>query len=346
MNRFRLLLAALLLATGSDAFGQGFDLIQDANGTLTRGVIKETSRDKVVIEVNEVPREFQVNQIVNLTFRDDPLELKLARRDIKSGNFESALEKLKRIDRETLNRDIVKQDIDYYTAFATAQVALFGNGDKGAAALRLRKFVEENPGSYHYFESLEIIGNLAVGLGNYEAAEEYYGKVAGAPWPDYRMRGWVLQADAMLARGKYREAYEKYNAVLAEDTGAGQAAADRQKMLATVGKASCLAEGTKPEDGIRLAEGILEKADPKDTELYARAYNAMGRCYRKAGKPKDALLAYLHTDILFYAQPDAHAEALFHLSSLWGQVNKKDRALKARSLLKARYPDSIWAKQF
>ena len=77
--------------------------------------------------------------------------------------------------------------------------------------------------------------------------------------------------------------------------------------------------------------------------LFARAYNALGRCYMKQNKPKDAVLALLHTDVLFYADADAHAEALYYLSKLWSDINKSDRAVAARSTLRERYAGSIWA---
>jgi hypothetical protein len=71
----------------------------------------------------------------------------------------------------------------------------------------------------------------------------------------------------------------------------------------------------------------------------------MGQCYLKSNKPKDALLAYLHTDILFYGDPESHAEALYYLDKLWQQVDRPERALQARKLLQQRYRGSVWANK-
>ena len=79
--------------------------------------------------------------------------------------------------------------------------------------------------------------------------------------------------------------------------------------------------------------------------LGARAYNALGTALRKAGKPYDALLAFLHVDILYFASPEDHAEALANLAALWHEVHKTDRAIQAQETLRKRYKNSRWASQ-
>ena len=41
----------------------------------------------------------------------------------------------------------------------------------------------------------------------------------------------------------------------------------------------------------------------------ASAYNTLGDCLRAAGRPKDALIAYLHTDVLFAKDKEQHPRA-------------------------------------
>ena len=115
--------------------------------------------------------------------------------------------------------------------------------------------------------------------------------------------------------------------------------------MAKAGKASCLAGTGSPAEGITIAEKLITENSPENNaELFGRTYNALGACYLKAGKPKDALMAYLHVDVLFYSDSEVHAEALYNLSKLWLSLKKQDRADNARNLLTDRYAGSVWAK--
>ena len=75
-----------------------------------------------------------------------------------------------------------------------------------------------------------------------------------------------------------------------------------------------------------MIEKIIQDADPQQRELHARAYNALGTCYEKAKQNKEALLAFLHVDVLYNTVPEAHAEALSHLVPLWHELGQDDRS--------------------
>jgi len=344
MKHITCLIAALIVVFSAiPVMAQSFDFIQTNDGTKAhRGDIKGMTSTEVTIAVNGVDRSVSVNTIVNLSYRDDPGELRKARGDIKAGNFGSAMEKLRRID-IAAQRPVIKQDIQFFMALCTAKMALAGNAEKGKAAGLMNNFKKVAPNSYHYYESVEVLGNLAAALGKFEAASKLYGNLRNAPWPAYKLRAHVLEGGTLLALEKYDDARKRFDTVISANVPGP--VADRQKMLAKLGNAVCLAASGNIKEGTQVAESVLSVADASDIELHARAYNALGDCYRLSEKPKDALLAYLHTDILFNAQSDAHAEALYHLVGLWDNVNKKDRSVQARSLLKSRYSDSIWAQR-
>jgi TolA-binding protein len=101
----------------------------------------------------------------------------------------------------------------------------------------------------------------------------------------------------------------------------------------------------KPADAIKMVEDVLRDADPENATVMARAYNVIGEAYQQNGRNKEAILAYLHVDLLYPSVADAHAEALAHLAELWEKEHKAERAAEARRTLEERYGESPWAKK-
>ena len=326
-----------------NAAGQGFDVVQTTKPPSLRGEITKTSPTELTISVSGLERIIPVNTIVKVTYMDAPSELTGARRDIDSGNVEAALEKLKRIKTETLDRDVVKQEFEFLHAMATARLALSGSGDKAVAVRDMLNFQKDHKNSFRYYEVVQVLGDLAVALSKYDRAIEFYRELGQSPWKDYQLNAIILEANALTTQKNYSEALTKY--VAASQENISGLAADRLKVLAKIGQANCLAETGTPDEGIQITDEVLDKLDRDDFELHAKAYNARGACFRNSNKIKDALLAYLHTDLLYFRQSDAHAEALFYLSALWEQDAKRERAVKSRKLLQSRYAGSHWAQQ-
>jgi tetratricopeptide (TPR) repeat protein len=298
--------------------------------------------NQIVVEVRGQQRAVPVNEVKRVSFVDEPQELKRARDAVLTGNYESAYDDLKAINPASIQRDFVKQDYAFYLAYSMGKLALSGGGDKAAAAKAMLDFVGTARNSFHFYEAAELLGDLAIGLQSYDGAVRYYGAIAKAPFPEYQMKGGVLEGRALMAQGKFAEAAAKFDAVISGSI--DTPAATREKRMAEIGKAVCQAESGQHEQAIQALQVIIQENDASDMELFGRAYNALGRCHLKANRAKEALLAYLHTDILFYNTPDVHAEALYNLGKLWDQANKADRAVAARNLLTQRYAGSVWAK--
>ena len=340
-------LAVTLTAVASfcqSAFAQRADQVFPMRGSTLTGAITEIAKTHVTINVRGSDQKVELIDIKRVTFAEEPAELTRSRDNILNGQLENGLAELKRIDASAIQRDFVKHELSYYIAYAQGKLALTGGGDKAAAKQAMLAFVTEAKNSFHFFEAAQLLGDLAVAMESYDEAVKFYGAIAKlAPWPEFQLRSAVLEARALEAQGKFPEAMAKYDAVIANalDT----AEATRQKAMARIGKALGLAETGKADDGVKILEDIVAKGDAQDTELFGRAYNALGRCHLKANRTKEALLAYLRVDLLFYAQPDVHAEALYHLTKLWPQVNRSDRAAAARALLTERYSGSAWSKR-
>ncbi len=339
---------ALLLAATSWAQAQSFDSVKrspEAGGSVS-GKVTKVGALEVTVNKNGIDEQVPVNTIEYIQFAGEPSDLSFGRISARNGRYEDALETLSKINTAELSNDVLRGDVDFYKALCAAKLALAGAGSVPDAGKQMYSFEQKyGTGSYHYLEASEILGDLFVALGRYDQAEKYYDRLSKPSWPDYKVRSGVLVGRALQAQGKHAEAIARFDQVL--QINAPTPEAEKQKLAATLGKAVSIAssDNGNVDQALKMVLDVIKQADPENAILHGRAYNALGNCYLKAGKSKDALLAFLHTDVLYNSNPEAHAEALAHLSKLWDQAGQADRGRQAASLLKSRYPGSTWAKQ-
>ncbi len=89
---------------------------------------------------------------------------------------------------------------------------------------------------------------------------------------------------------------------------------------------------------------LAETSDSADSALFANIYNTLGEAHLALSEPNNAKLAYLATDMMFSADGEKHAEALYNLAKLWEQTGDPQRAVDARTRLKELYGGSIWLR--
>ncbi len=339
----RFLVAILAVTMATRATAVGADKIRLARGGETGEVSDMTPLEVTINKGQPGSHTVQVNTIKSIAFEAEPSELAQGRTNALSGSFAKAQQLLSKVDAMQIRRDFIKQDVEFYQALVAAKLAETGDGEIVDAGKMLNAFVKAYPNSYHYLEASELMGELLMISGRYENAQKQYAELAKAPWPDYKMRAAVAIGRALQAQNKHAEAIQQFDSALAlPDDGAD---AQPQKLAATLGKATSLAETGKADDAAAMIEKIIQDADPQQKDLQARAYNALGTCYEKGNKTKDALFAFLHVDVLYSTVPDAHAESLYHLVSLWKAVGQDDRSREARETLKQKYTASRWTKQ-
>lgn len=343
MNKhyYFLAMGAWLVAVST---GAALDSIKTKNGSML-GKIVNTSPLNIEIEqgANAEHKEIPVNQIDIIFYNDELSSIRNAKNSILSEHYEEALNILSRLKIDAVTRKELREDMEFYTALSTAQLAIGGSGKIADAGRLMIAFTKNYPDSYHYFQACEIVGDLLVANRSYAQAEEYYAKVAKAPWPDYQMRAGVAIGRALLAQGKHSEALNAFEKVLANER--KDALSQAQSMAARMGKAAVLVDMKKNDEAVKLVQSVLNQADPDDAGAMARAYNILGNALRQEGKKKEAILAFLHVDLLYASVPDAHAEALWNLAELWDELHKIDRAARARQILEQQYKNSPWAQK-
>lgn len=335
-----------LLVVSPAALAWADDIVKPKIGGQVRGDITEMSNQEVAVRTGAITKRIPVNEIESISYDGEPVGIKGVRNAIKKDDYELATRELAKLGAADLQRPEVKADYEYYKALCAARSAL-SEGDSAAkldAGRHLLSFEKGHGQNYHYFDACELLGDLLASLGKYDQAAAFYKKLEAAPWPDYHIRAGVLIGRTLAAQKKYPEAVAKLDAVLDEAKRHAGKDVERQAMAATLDRATCLAGTGKVDEGIKIAKDVIERAPKDDQELHARAYDALGTCYRMAGKKKEALLAFLHVDLLYSNVADQHAEALANLSTLWTEVNKRERGIQARDRLKDRYPYSQWAQ--
>jgi len=332
--------AALLLCSAGTALG--IDTIRTGKISVL-GEIQSIKRYEVLVKERDNERTVPAGDIESVQFEGEPKELLKARSELKNGQFEAASKSLMGVELPANVRPEIRAEYHFLRALAATRLALAGEGSVNDAGALMSAFLRENKESFHYTQASELLAELLLADGKPARAEPFFAQVAKAPWPEAKLTGAVGQGRAWQAQGKFDLAQKAFERGLATE-GDGPKL-ETLRLEAPLGQAVCLAQAGEAERGIKLIEDVLTKAPADDTLLHAKAYNRLGDCYRLAKSPREAVLAYLHVDLVYFQNADAHAEALANLSRLWGELNRPDRASAAAALLRERYPRSPWNKQ-
>lgn len=345
MKKQSLALAVAACLLGGAA-AQADDTVRKTSGEQIKCSVKSVDKDGVVIEKSGKEDKLKAFEVHSIRFDGEPAKMLQVRLQINNGGYENALRGMDAVSADSLERKEAKTELAFLKAYCNARLALGGSVDVAEAGKQMVDFVKNHGESYHYYQANELLGDMLVAAGRYDNAADYYAKLSESPYDEYKIRAGVAVGRARLAEKKYPEAMKEFDTALSLAEKGSGAAAESAKESALIGKASCLAEMGKPDDGIKLVGEVISKLPPEEVDLHARAYVAQGNCYaKKPDNAKQALISFLHVDVLYFSNAQAHAEALWNLARLWNDIGKPERALQATSLLKERYPNSPWAKQ-
>jgi tetratricopeptide (TPR) repeat protein len=308
---------------------------QDSNSPET-GTVIQTTRDSITFKIGANSKNYLPGEVRKILFQGDPAELTRGRQFALDNQYEEALAELKKINIGGLPRDVIKAEAQFFIVWCEAKLALEGRGDKKTAITAALDFAKNNQDSWHFYEVAKLLGDLALAIKNHAQALKYYGSLRNAPSAETKIESVYLTGLVQLAQGNGKEAMVEFDKV------AGVAVANtrvaRMQTLAKAGKAVALAKQGDGEAGLKLVDSLIAELNPTDVEMAARIYNAQGASYEALDDREGAIIAYLHTHLMFSSQPDAHAESLVRLVELWPKVGKPERAAEARQELQQRYP--------
>ena len=309
--------------------------------TKITGKIARTTPNGVTIETSSGTVEIPGQEVDKLQFWNEPSEVDNARDRLRSGRFNDALDELKGIT-EPIQSPLLQTEVDYLRAAASANVALRSGTISPADAGRIvNTFVTKHGTSIHFYPATDLLGKLLFAASLPQQAEKQFAILTSAVWPEYKLKGYFYRGKMRTELGKYNEAQRAFDAI--ESIQSNDKLVQDYKLLARVEKAKAIALAGKPDEAVKKVEEVIKVENPDRSRLFAHAYNALGVAHLKAGRKKEAAMAFLHTDLLYPTESEAHAEALYYLAKLWSLLEKNDRASQARETLTSSYRNSFWA---
>lgn len=342
---------ALLLGLSAPRSASAIDQVMRRSSTTPiRGKVTAVSKTGVTVKP-PVGADVKVaaNDIVDVRWDGEPAKLITARGAARAARFTRALEGYADVATDPKsNAPNVKLDLQYLVARATAGQALAGSGKLADAKAKLAGFLQVGGSSFRYFPAVELLGRVELALGNHDDAKSQFTDLASAPWLDYKMSGQSSLARVLLAKDSVDEALAAFQAVITLGGTNADAAVKSQKYQAVLGKSTCLIRkqgDASYQAALKDLNLVLNEVSDTNSRVLAETYLRQGDCLRLLGRQKEAVLAYLHVDLLFAAEAPLHAESLFHLGSLWSAVGHPERASSARERLRSDYPQSPWTKK-
>ncbi|MCA9117659.1 MAG: tetratricopeptide repeat protein [Planctomycetaceae bacterium] len=284
------------------------------------------------------------NEIARIRWSDEPATLNLARTDEDRDNLTKALEGYQKAKAEfNPTEEQAGADIDFLIARCIAKISLADPERREEAIKALEGFTKLNPAHIRYYDALRWLGQVQMAASKLSEARVTFNLLATAPWTDYQMGAKTSTARILLAEEKYDEALAAFEAVV--QLKPGTPAETSRQHEAMLGVARCLQAKSQHAQAIEMLDRVVKEADPADSAVQAEAYVLQGDSLQQTGQAKDAVLAYLHVDVLFEKERALHAQSLYNLSQLWAAVGEPGRASSAASRLQQEHPNNEWTKK-
>lgn len=346
LQRTGLCFAALLVALVAVSPAWAADIVtRKSVKAPATGDVTDNSKTEVTVkprtgEVVKVP----VNDIVSISWNAEPAAAAIARSAEKSGQLQSAIDSYGKILGTTPNAsEGLKTDLNYAIARATAKLAIADASKVDEAITKLEAFKSKNGDNYNYYDCVRRLGELYTIKKDNVKARVSLEALGKAPWKEYQMASKIMLATLSQIDGKLDDAEKAYGEVV--DMKADNPSEESQRQAAMLGKSRILVGQKKYDEALKMLDEVIEKSEPEDARVQAEAYVRQGDCLAAQGKDKEAVLAYLHVDVLFPTEKSMHAESLYQLTRLWKKVGNQGRSDETKEKLESDYPNSDWTKQ-
>ncbi len=345
--KFKLLTLALhslalcfLLASSGGAFGQSDTIERVGGGRPVRGQIARISPTAVVVESGGTTQTIKVQDVRKINFGGINGTIRQAISQYYAGSYKDCLDSIER-NKEKPTKKYIVAELAYCKAMSMAGEAMSGgNVTLKAAKSELNTFITTHGDSYRYYPASFAFSQLCVALGDFDVAKAGFNKVLESDWPTMLLKSRIQLGMVAFIEKDISAATNHFSEAIKIDSGDKEAAS--LKLVARCRLAQANSLSNKGQNSISEIQKIIKEQSSEDKVLFSNAYNALGHCQKKAGNNKEAVLAFLHTQLLYPNQADAQAEALHELYQLWNSLNYTDRAREAQNLLRRSYRNTYY----
>jgi tetratricopeptide (TPR) repeat protein len=304
-------------------------------GGRVLGTVESESPTEVTVQLGANTIRVPTDQILSIRYDGQPASFQLAETREASGQYAESAELFRKAATEAQGRPFLVRAAQFREAEVLADLALAEPERMKEAKDRLTRFVQANPGCRQIVAAREALARLQLQSGDFAAASATINEIAKLP--NFAERASVLRTKVLARQAKHDEAIAELDRLIASFPKGSV----RQR-AALLAKAENLAALKRFKEGETLVREVIKASPPEDAAAQAPAYNTLGDCLRASNRPKDALIAYLHTDLLYSKDKEEHPRALYQIEALFRQLNQAARADEIAQRLKQEYPRSPW----
>ena len=336
-------LMAALVVIGWSSWARADDVnlvpgttFKQAIGGRVKGQVQSESPSEVVVMLGASTTSVPTDQIQSIRYDGQSASFPLAEAREAGGQLAEAAELFKKAATESAGKPFPVQAAQFGEAEVLTELAMTEPDRVKEAKDKLNRFLTAYPNSRHLASARACQARLLLHAGDYTGAEAAIADLAKLPRGAERAA--VLRTRALGKQGKHAEAITQLDKLIASAPKGSE-----RLRAAQLAKAENLAAMKQFKEAESLLREVILGNPPEDAAAQAPAYNTLGDCLRAANRPKDALFAYLHTDLLYSKSKEEHPRALHHIVELYRLLKQDGHADEVAQRLKQEYPRSSWA---
>jgi tetratricopeptide (TPR) repeat protein len=334
----KMLAATLVFASGGVLRADDVNLVPGAKinqaiGGRVKGQVQSESPSEVVVQLGGTTTTVPADQIQSIRYDGQSASFQLGETREAAGLLTEAAELFRKAAAESAGKPFPVQAAQFREAQVLTDLALVEPDRMKEAKDKLSKFVQAYPASRHLVGARACQVRLQLHAGEFAAATAAIAELAKLPRGGERAA--VLRTKVLAKQGKHEDAIAELDRLIASYPKGSE-----RLRAAQLAKAESLAGMKQFKEAEKLVREIIQANPAEDASAQAPAYNTLGDCLRAANQPKDALIAYLHTDLLYSKDKEEHPRALHQIAALFRQLKQDGRADEFAQRLKVEYPRS------